>query len=268
MPRLDDIFSSLRSANRKALMPFICGQHPAPGATAQLLPALQRAGADVVEIGFPFSDPIADGPVIAGAMHDALARGASVRSLLEEVASVRSTLTLGLVAMCSISLAYRFPSPGAFAAALAESGFDGIIVPDCPLEESNPIRDAAAANHISCALLVAPTTPPERTEAIAAASTGFVYLMARAGITGERSDRPDIQTPVATLRKATNLPIAAGFGIATPEQVREVVRHADAAIVGSALVRRIASASDPGAEAEAFTRQLASGLQPGAAVPA
>lgn len=248
-------------------MPFICGGYPTLDSTTAVLPALERAGASIVEIGIPFSDPIADGPVIAAAMHTALASGATPLEVFSQVAAARPHTDLGLVAMCSVSIIYRLGAggdPSPFCRRAAEAGFDGLIVPDVPLEESEPIRKAAAAAGLTCSLLVAPTTPPERAAAIARASTGFVYLLARSGITGERADAPEIGPIVATLRRSTDLPIACGFGISRPDHVAAVTRHADAAIVGTALVRRMGEAAAAGrdsvAEAEAFTRELEAGL--------
>jgi tryptophan synthase alpha chain len=263
-PRIPAIFDALRRDQRKGLMPFICGGYPSLDSTAACLYALDRAGASVIEIGIPFSDPIADGPVIAAAMHDALAAGATPARVFEQVAAARPALKAGLVAMCSVSIVHRMGGPAGFARQAAQAGFDGLIIPDVPLEESGEIRAAAAATGLVCSLLIAPTTPPDRMAAIARASTGFVYLLARTGITGERDDAPRIDAPVRTIRAATDLPIACGFGISRPDHVRAVVRQADAAIVGSALVRRIADAAkqgkDPASAAEAFTRELAAGL--------
>jgi tryptophan synthase alpha chain len=240
-------------------MPFVVGGHPAPGATAPLLAAIERAGAPIVEIGFPFSDPIADGPVVSQAMHRALAAGATAERLLEEVAGVRASVGLGLVAMVSVSIVHRLGGPGAFVGRATDAGFDGFIFPDLTLEESGPYRAACAAHSASCSLLVAPTSPPARAAAIASACSGFVYLLARSGITGERQDMPSIEQPVRALRASTQLPIAAGFGISRAEHVRAVLAHADAAIVGSALVRRIESAPDSPAEAGgAFVAELLS----------
>ncbi len=268
--RIPAIFARLREENRRALMPFICAGYPTLATTAAVLPALQRAGASIVEVGIPFSDPIADGPVIAAAMHEALKLDATPLEVFDQVASVRASLDIGLVAMCSVSIVHRMggrEGPAGFCKRAAAAGFDGLIVPDVPLEESGPIRAAAAASGLTCSLLVAPTTPPPRIAAIARACTGFVYLLARTGITGERSDAPDISAMVPQIRSATDLPIAAGFGISTPDHIRAVVRgdnRADAAIVGSALVRRMTDAAGSGkdaiSEAERFTRELAAGL--------
>lgn len=264
--RIEAIFRDLRASAGRALMPFVCGGHPGPGATAAVLPALQEAGASIVEVGIPFSDPIADGPVIAAAMHEALKAGSTPLSVMDEVASVRARLTIGLVAMVSVSIVHRLGGPAGFSRQARAAGFDGLIVPDVPLEESAELRAAAAAEGLTLSLLVAPTTPPDRAAAITRACTGFVYMVARAGITGERAEAPDIGPRVAALREATPLPIACGFGISNAEHVRAVVAEADAAIVGSALVRRMAAAGGvEGAAAEAgrFCRELAEGLRAG-----
>ncbi len=263
MARINDIFADLRSRNQRALMPFVCGGHPTPGATAAVLPRLAAAGASIIEVGIPFSDPIADGPVIAAAMHSALLKGSTPQSVLSEVASVRGSLNAGLVAMVSVSIVQRMGGPKGFVADAKAAGFDGFIFPDAPFEESREYLAAANDAGLTASLMVAPTTSPQRLTAIVKACTGFIYLLSRTGITGERQDAPEIQSRVQLIRQHTDLPIACGFGIATAEHVRAVVRHADAAIVGSALVRRIEDAAaqgrDPAAEAEAFTRALAAG---------
>jgi tryptophan synthase alpha chain len=162
--------------------------------------------------------------------------------------------------------------PQAFISRAAQAGIDGFIFPDVTFEESGELRRAAAARGCTASLLIAPTTAPKRAHEIARASTGFVYLLARTGITGERQDAPEIGRMVANIRQATELPIACGFGIASADHVHAVVRHADAAIVGSALVRRMSDAARAGrdaiAEAESFTRELARGLLDAQAVAA
>jgi len=246
-------------------MPFVCGGFPRPGLTTEVLAALDAAGAAVIEVGIPFSDPIADGPVIAAAMHKALAAGATPASVFDEVRAARPRISAGLVAMVSVSIVHRMGGPGPFVARAVEAGFDGFIFPDAPLEESGGLLDAAKAAGVTASLLIAPTTPLARATEIAKASTGFVYLLARAGITGERQTVPDIGPRVVKLREITPLPIAVGFGISTAEHVRQITREADAAIVGSALVRRMSEAADSGRdpvmEASAFCRELIEGLE-------
>lgn len=264
MGRIDDIFARLRDAQggprHGALMPYVCGGSPADVPLADLLPALERGGASIVEIGIPFSDPVADGPVIAAAMHGALERGATVDGVLREVAAARDRVSLGLVAMVSASIVHRKDGPSGFFAALREAGLDGVIVPDLTLEEAEPYRAATEDTGLSLSLLVGPSTPPERAGRIADASSGFVYLLARAGTTGTRSEAPEIAEQVARIRAASVLPIACGFGVSTADHVRAVVAHADAAIVGTAMVDRLERASDPVAGAERFARELAAGL--------
>jgi len=253
-------------------MPFLCGGYPTTGVVADSLRELQAAGASVVEIGIPFSDPIADGPVIAAAMHEAIAAGCTPATVCAEVRQARAAgCTLGIVAMVSVSIVWRL-GPAAYFRQLAEAGFDGVILPDLTGEESGPWRQAASEAGLTATLLVAPTTSPERAAGIARACTGFVYVVTRTGITGSQAtDGPhsgavQVAHRVSQLRQVTALPIACGFGISTPEQVRQVVREggADAAIVGSALVKRMGDAArDGGDSAKAageFCRELGAGL--------
>lgn len=264
MNRIDSTFSKRPAAHAGTLLPFVCGGHPAPGDTARVLPTLAGAGAGVIEVGIPFSDPIADGPVIAAAMHDALGRGATPSSVLGEIRTARPTTDAGVVVMVSISIISRC-GERAFLADCASAGVDGVIVPDLPLEESTRVRNLAAEAGLVMPLLVAPTCPPERAERIARASTGFVYVMARAGITGESAalDSGALAPRLSQLRGFTDLPLACGFGISTPAQVQEVLAHADGAIVGSAMVRKMIDAAargaDPVAAAGAFARELLPG---------
>lgn len=263
MSRIEDIFADMRADGRKALMPFLCAGYPPGGSLSDSLKAVQDAGAPVAEVGIPFSDPIADGPVIAAAMHEALEHGVTTDGVLEEISAVRDELTVGLVAMVSVSIVQRRGAER-FVGAAAEAGFDGFIIPDLPVEESDEFARLARKAGTTSSLLIAPTTPRDRAAAIASACTGFVYLLARTGITGERSEVPEVAERVGLLRGVTDLPIACGFGISTPEHVRAVVQHADAAIVGSALVRRMGDASsrgaDPAVEAGEFIRSLSGGL--------
>jgi tryptophan synthase alpha chain len=246
MNRIDAVFSDARERGKRLLMPFVCGGHPGPDSLPDLLRGIDQAGAAIAEIGIPFSDPIADGPVIASAMHRALEQGVTPESIFAQVKSVRDSLNMGLVAMVSASVVYRAGGSDGFAKRVADAGFDGVIYPDVPLEESDALLGAAREHGLTASLLIAPSTTPERAEAITKACSGFVYLLARAGITGERGEAPNVAHRVARLREFTDLPIACGFGISTADHVRAVVTHADAAIVGSALVRRMDSATQQG----------------------
>ncbi len=260
MGRIDDIFARLRAEDRRAIMPFVCGGHPTPDAMGPVLEALQQGGASIAEVGIPFSDPIADGPVIASAMHRTLQSGVTVEQVFEQVQGVREQLSMGLVAMVSVSIVQRWGGPEEFVSRASAAGFDGLIVPDLPLEEADGVREATSHQGLSLSFLISPTTPAKRAASLARASAGFVYLMARVGITGERRDMPDISPMVRTIREASDLPIACGFGISTAEHVAAVVREADAAIVGSALVRRLEQSQDAASEARRFVEELAQGL--------
>ncbi len=267
MNRIDRIFAALRSSDGRAVMPFVTAGDPDLETTAQVLLAIQRGGAAVCEVGIPFSDPIADGPVIQASMTRALAAGVRPEQILEMVASVRPKLEMGLVAMVSFSIVHRF-GPATFFARAAEVGFDGLILPDLSLEESERVLAQVREAGLICAMLVAPTTPDDRAAAIAAASSGFVYVLARAGITGERDGVPaDLPGRLARLREASDLPMAVGFGISGGRQVADVCRVADAAIVGSALVRRVHEHGAGGpaaaaAEVERFVAELVGAISP------
>lgn len=268
MNRIETTFASRVAAGEKVLAPFVCGGSPAPGVLAQTLPALEAAGAGLVEVGVPFSDPIADGPVIAGAMHRALEAGVTPQSVLDEIAQARAAgCDIPVALMASVSMMHR-AGIETFADRMSKAGVDGVILPDCPLHEADgfigPIRDRG----LSVSLLVAPTSPDERAVAIARACTGFVYVLARTGITGEQAGAPTgsaaLQARVRVLRDATGIPLACGFGVADRAGVSRVVHEAgaDAAIVGTALVRRMEEAGPAGAieAASSFCRELASGL--------
>lgn len=244
--RIESIFEELRASGKRGLMPFVVGGHPEAQGLPALLEAIDGAGASVIEIGFPFSDPVADGPVIAEAMHKTLLSGVTPKSVLDQVQVCRDKVRAGLVAMISASLVHRMGGPSAFACEAAEAGIDGCIFPDVTLEEAGPYVEACRSAGLCVSLLIAPTTPLDRARRIVQHCSGFVYVIARAGITGESGGLPEIESRIAELRLITDLPLAVGFGISTPEQVRMVTRHADAAIVGSALVRRMSQASDSG----------------------
>ena len=265
MNRIDQVFAERRRAGRPALMPFITAGYPTLDATAALLPALQDAGADICELGLPFSDPIADGPVIQASMTAALGRGVHPSAVFERVASLRDRLDMGLVAMVSYSIVYRM-GVERFVSEAAGAGFDGFIFPDLPLEEAGAVTGPVREAGMTSSLLIAPNTPDDRAEAIAQACSGFIYLLARTGITGERADLPaGLGERVRRLRAVSALPVAVGFGIAAADQVRAVTRVADAAIVGSAVVKRITQHADepPDEIARAvggFVADLAAGL--------
>jgi len=261
MNRIDQIFEDLRSGDRKALMPFVTAGYPTLDDTAAILTELQAAGASIVEIGFPFSDPIADGPVISASMTEALKHELHPTDIFDMIKARRDKLQIGLVAMVSYSIVYRV-GVEKFVQQAHDAGMDGFIFPDLPLEESESITGPVREAGMTSSLLIAPTTSDDRAAKIAKACTGFVYMLARTGITGARADLPaDLVDRVSKLRKVTDLPIAVGFGISNAEQVRAVTQVADAAIVGSALVKHIGKHLDDAPQAAGqFTADLAKGL--------
>ncbi len=251
MSRIDTLFKD----GHKAIMPFIVGGSPSIEATEEILVALDNAGADIIEIGFPFSDPIADGPVIAASMHAALELGVTPAHVIGAVTRVRASFTAGLIAMVSHSIVHK--SGGiAFVERLHEAGFDGLIIPDIDLVDAKAISTFCTENGMSFSMLVAPTTSLERVRELASLSSGFLYVLARTGLTGEQSELPDLSSRMQAIRSVTDLPLAVGFGISTASQVATVHTIAEAAIVGSALVRRIETASNPASEAGKFVTEI------------
>jgi tryptophan synthase alpha chain len=262
LSRIDSIFA----VRRPALMPFVTGGFPSLQATRLLIPALEKAGASIVEIGFPFSDPIADGPVIAASMHRALQQGLTPPAVFEVVREMREHTNLGLVAMVSDSIIsrYRGEGPERFVTDAAAAGFDGLIVPDLDLDAAEPLAGLARMHDLSFTLLVAPTSTERRIARIVSLCTGFVYVLARVGITGESTqlDLKPLEQRLELIRRHTDLPLAVGFGISSREQVSSVTRLADAVIVGTALVRRMdqPDAVRAAEHAAALVRDLAEGL--------
>ena len=260
-----DIFSRHRSERRTTLIPFVTAGYPSLEATASVIGAFEQTlGPTVVELGIPFSDPIADGPVTAASMHEALQGGVTPQRIFDMVRTVRPDTGHALMAMVSASIVQRM-GPEEFMRRAAESGFDGVIVPDLDVAagetgEDRTFADHAARHGLSFTLLIAPTTPPDRVGQIVSRCTGFVYVVARVGITGERVALPDVSPRVEALRRVTDLPIAVGFGISQPQQVAQATAVADAAIVGSAIVRRMGRADDPAAAAAELAGELAAGL--------
>jgi tryptophan synthase alpha chain len=266
--RIPLAFAAAKSAGKKLLCPFLTAGYPSIDATPSLLLAMQRAGAGVIELGIPFSDPIADGPVIAASYTQALAAGSTVDNSLAAVAKARAQgLTIPILAMVSYTIIFKRGTEN-FAKLCADSGVDGLVLPDIPLEEAPAVVDACHEFGIRTSLLVAPTTPADRRAAIARLCNAFVYYLSVSGITGERKELPpDITVNVAALRAATTTPICVGFGISTPAQVNQVVHAAgaDGAIVGSAIIRKITDtlaedSKQVESAVESLVRELAAGL--------
>lgn len=238
--RLTDVFERAAAKGRKTLVPFITAGYPDASTTGALLAEFDRLGVQVCELGVPFSDPIADGPVIQASYTEALEAGFRTGEIFNIVRRYRAAGgRMALVAMVSYSLVFR-QAPEKFLTRASAAGFDGLIVPDLPLEEAGRFESLAARDGLANIMLIAPTSPPARRIRIAGHSRGFIYFMSIAGITGERVSLPKttIQA-VAELRRKTLLPVCLGFGISSPQTVRAACTAADGAIVGSAIVRRI-----------------------------
>ncbi len=268
MNRVTAAFEMARSSRLKLLCPFLTAGFPNSDATSEFLLAAQAGGAGVLELGIPFSDPVADGPVIQASYTEALLHGATVDNCLAAVKAARSRgLTIPVMAMVSFSIIFK-RGTAAFAQACAANGVDGLVLPDLPLEEAPAIVDVLRDHGLCTALLIAPTTPADRREAIARLCDGFIYYLSVSGITGERKALPlDIAPNVAALRAVSPAPVCVGFGISTPQQVREVTRVADGAIVGSVLIRSLLDNASRGVAAQAqavrkLVAELATGLTP------
>ncbi len=239
MSRLDATFAALRARGARALVPYFTAGDPSLATTAKLMLEASRQGADVIELGVPFSDPLADGPVIQRATQRALAAGVTLPRVLEMVRELRGDLTTPLVFMIYYNPILAFGLK-AFCRTAAEVGVDGVLVIDLPPEEAGPLHAEADPLGLDVVHFVAPTTPPARMRMIARASRGFIYLVSLTGVTGERASLPpDLTGLLRTLRGATTKPVCVGFGISTPEQAALVGEHADGVIVGSAIVRLI-----------------------------
>jgi len=244
--RIDETFGRLRQERSGALWPFFTAGYPNIRATEEMLVRAAQAGVAGAEIGFPYSDSIADGPTIASSFGEALRCGVTVSDVFEMAASVRARTEMPLLAMVSFSIVERIGIE-AFVNRAAGSGFDGLIVPDLPLEEAPRIRDVARGAQLSLIMLVAPTSSPDRRKAICEVCEGFVYYVSVAGLTGGRDGvASDLAGNVRELRGHTNLPICVGFGLSSPEHVASVCSVADGAIVGSALMRKIGSGLEAG----------------------
>ena len=241
MSRLDETFARLRARGERALMPYFTAGDPSLADTRRLVVEAARRGADVIELGVPFSDPLADGPVVQRAGTRALAAGATVPRVLETVAALRAETDVPLVLMTYYNPVLAFGLK-AFARTAVDAGADGAIVVDMPPEESEPLASEAASAGLDLVYMVAPTSTPARVRLIARKSRGFIYVVSLTGVTGERQQlSADMATQIATIRRETAMPVCVGFGISTPAQVATVGRVADGAAVGSAIVRLVES---------------------------
>jgi tryptophan synthase alpha chain len=249
--RLDATFGALRARRERALVAYFTAGDPSLAITRKLVVEAARRGADVIELGIPFSDPLADGPVIQRATQRALAAGVTLPRVLELVREMRGEVSAPLVFLTYYNPILAFGLK-AFCRTSVEAGIDGVIVADLPPEESGPLRAEAMAAGLDLIHLVAPTSTPKRMRRIARASEGFVYMVSLTGVTGERAAlAPELSRQLRALRAITTKPVCVGFGIGTPEQAALVGQLADGVIVGSAIVRLV---EQHGASAELLTR--------------
>jgi len=249
--RLDATFTALRARHERALVAYFTAGDPSLAITRKLVVEAARRGADVIELGIPFSDPLADGPVIQRATQRALAAGVTLPRVLELVREMRGEVSAPLVFLTYYNPILAFGLK-AFCRTSVEAGIDGVIVADLPPEESGPLRAEAVAAGLDLIHLVAPTSTPERMRRIARASEGFVYMVSLTGVTGERAAlAPELTQQLRALRAITTKPVCVGFGIGTPDQAALVGQLADGVIVGSAIVRLV---EQHGASAELLTR--------------
>jgi len=260
--RIEAAFAAARAEGRAALMPYMMAGYPNPDASLEVARAYVDSGADLIELGVPFSDPLADGPVIHAAATAALEAGTRLHEVLEICRDVASRVPVVLMVYANMILAGG--GPEAFGRRAAAAGAAGVIVPDLPLGEDEPVREALAAAGLAVVPLVAPTTLGERRERICRIATGFVYVVAEVGTTGERDRVPEhLQELVEDVRSHADVPVAVGFGISGPEHAAAVGRVADGVIIGSKLVRLAGEAGPDGAPAAVggFLAETASALR-------
>lgn len=271
MNPIDALFERLRGQGQKAFIPFLAAGDPDPAGTVELARTLAQNGANLLELGFPYSDPIADGPVIQASYTRALGRGLRLKDVFGCARTIAeqpefASGQVPLVGMVSYSIVQRQGLEN-FVDEAKASGFSGLIVPDLPAEESGPLREAVLQRELRLIQLVTPTTPRPRAADLAQKSSGFLYCVSITGITGVREQLPETLLEQLTwLREQTNLPLCVGFGVSRPEQVRMLRAVADGIIVGSALVRHLEQPGRPLAEVARgmaeLTRSLVTALNP------
>jgi tryptophan synthase alpha chain len=248
MNRIDRMFQSKRQQNEPAMIFYLTAGYPDLATTEKVIAVLAEEGADLIELGIPFSDPIADGPTIQYASQVALERGVTVQGILEMAGRVRRRHPeLAMIFFSAYNPIFH-RGEAAFVSEAAAAGVDGLLIPDLPPEEAGELRAAAAQAGLCMVFLIAPTTTPARGAMIAGASTGFIYYISLKGVTGARTSLPpDLGEKVRAIKAMTAKPVAVGFGVSQPDQAREIGSFADGVVVGSALIKAIGSDSaDPG----------------------
>ena len=248
MNRIDSAFESLRRDGHAAFVPFLTAGDPDLATTERIIPAAAAAGADILELGFPFSDPVADGPTIQASYTRALSAGQRTRDVLRMVESVRRSCQIPIVAMISYSLVFRMGF-GRFLEQACRAGLDGATIPDLPVEEMEGFQEEARARDFHLVCFATPATTERRRAMIVRLARGFIYYICVRGITGARASLPeDLAENISKLKSLTDVPVAVGFGISTPQHARAVAQAADGVIVGSAIVRRVHEAAEAGGD--------------------
>ena len=263
LKRISSTFQSTRAAGRAALMPYFTLGFPTPQSSLEIIETIASSGADLIELGMPFSDPLADGPTIQHSTQIALQQGMTVAGCLELTAELRSRgLALPLILMGYVNPILAFGIER-FVIEATDAGADGFIVPDLPFEESEVMQAACAEHQRALIFMLAPTSTSARLTAVIERGAGFIYLVSLTGITGARSELPpDLESFVQRVRKLTSTPLAVGFGVSTPAQAQAVGRLADGVIVGSALIDAVEGSEDMPRSARAFVRDLRAAMEP------
>ena len=262
MSKIDERFQELQREGRKAFVPFVTAGDPDLDFTQSLVQTLDRQGATICEIGIPYSDPIADGPVIQASYTRALKGGAKVPEILDAIEALGKTCSAPIVTMVSYAIVWRM-GIDAYVERAKSAGVSGLIVPDLLLEEAEPLAKACSAADLSLIQLVTPTTPADRAVRVAELSTGFLYYVSVTGITGAAAAQAgDVGPEVARIKAATDLPVIVGFGIKTPDAAEAIAKVADGAVVGSAIVEKI-GAGESTDDILSFVASLAEGAHRG-----
>jgi len=260
MNRIDRRFKELRAEGRKAFIAYITAGDPNLAMTAKLVLSLERSGVDMIELGIPFSDPLADGPTIQAASQRALAGGATLRKAFAAVTAMRRKTEIPLVFMMYFNPILRFGIKEFFARCRT-AGVDGVIVPDLPCEEARDLVKAGRANGVATIFLAAPTSTNRSVREIIKKSRGFIYYVSLTGVTGARSALPsDIAKNLKKIKSLTDKPVAVGFGVSTPAQAAGLARHADGVIVGSAIVKIVGEREDVITRVSRFAKSLAKAI--------
>ncbi|MEK6691908.1 MAG: tryptophan synthase subunit alpha [Nitrospirota bacterium] len=263
MNRIEKRFKKLKTLNRKALIPYIMAGDPDIKTTEELILEIERSGGDIIELGVPFTDPLADGPVIQKAHYRALKNKVTLRNVLDLVKRIRGKTTTPIVLMTYYNPVFKY-GDDTFVKDAVASGVDGVIIPDLPPDEAKDIIDISKREGLDTIFLLAPTSTPERVRIIAKATRGFIYYVSITGITGAKIEEMDsINKSIERIREDTDKPIAVGFGISAPEEAKRIAEWADGIIVGSAIVRIIEeNIDDPSliSKVGEFVKSLSTGI--------